>query len=362
MAKLGDLFPDDLTPPAQGGKSAAPRPKAPAVNAKPLRPAGGGVARSTERTFVKDLVAGQEVEGVYLVTDASMRVAKNGSKYIQAAFCDKTGSIAVRHWDATDVDFACYKISGYIRVRGRVETYKNALQMIAFAVQECDGEGVNPADFLPVSARPLEEMEKEFDALLALIGDPDYKRLLTAIFADPDTRGRFLKSPAATSVHHAWVSGLLEHVLSAAKTAQAVCDQRPYLNRDLLLTGVVLHDIGKIEELDPGPGFSYTDTGRLCGHIPLGALLVERHIVTLENFPPQKRDLVLHMILSHHGTREFGSPVLPATAEAVALHYIECLDAKVQGIQSIIEREEASGNDTNWTDFARVVDGRIYKG
>jgi len=349
MAKLGDLFPNDLQPKPPAGKG-----KPPAVprGAKP-----GG-----ERACVKDLASGQEVEGTFLVMEATLRVAKNGSKYIQASLCDKTGSIPVRQWDATEADFACYKLSGYVKARGRVETYKNALQMIAFAVQECDADTVNPADFLPVSSRPLDEMEKELDALLASVADADYQRLLNALLCDPAIRGRFLKAPAASSVHHAWVSGLLEHVLSAAKTAQAVCEQRPFLNRDLLLAGVLLHDIGKIEELDPGPGFRYTDTGGLCGHIALGALMMERAMVKLENFPPQKRDLILHMILSHHGTREFGSPVLPATAEAMALHHIECLDAKVQGMQSIIEREEASGNEANWTDFARVADGRIYKG
>jgi len=359
MARLGDLFPNDLQPKPAGGKAGKPAAPAAGQNARAPKNAASNAA---ERTFVKDLASGQEVDGTFLVMDASIRVAKNGSKYVQATLCDKTGSMPLRQWDATEVDFGCYKVSGYVKVRGRVETYKNAMQMIAFAVQECSAEGINAADFLPVSSRPLEEMEKELDALLGSFTDPDYKRLINAIFSDPALRGRFLKSPAATNVHHAWVSGLLEHVLSASKTAQSVAEHRPFLNRDLLLAGVLLHDVGKIEELDPGPGFGYTDTGRLCGHIALGALLVERAILKLENFPPRKRDLILHLILSHHGTHEFGSPVLPATAEATALHHIECLDAKVQGMQTIIEKERDSGNETNWTDFARVADGRIYKG
>ncbi|MGD0092819.1 MAG: HD domain-containing protein [Planctomycetota bacterium] len=354
MARLGDLFPNDLQPKPPAGKAAKPA-AAPALARAPKPGAA-------ERTFVKDLVSGQEVDGTFLVMDASLRVAKNGSKYVQATFCDKSGSIPVRQWDANEADFGCYKISGYIKARGRVETYKNAMQMIAFAVQECDGAGVNAADFLPVSQRPVEEMEKELDALLAGFSDPDYKRLLDAVFSDPAIRGRVLKAPAATSVHHAWVGGLLEHVLSATKTAQSVAEQRPFLNRELLLAGVMLHDIGKIEEIDAGPGFGYTDTGRLCGHIALGALLVERCLLKLENFPQQKRDLILHMILSHHGTHEFGSPVLPATAEAMALHHIECLDAKVQGMQTIVEKERECGNENKWSEFARVADGRIYKG
>jgi 3'-5' exoribonuclease len=154
----------------------------------------------------------------------------------------------------------------------------------------------------------------------------------------------------------------MEHVLSACKVAQALAEQRPGLDRDLLLVGVILHDIGKIEELDPGPGFNYTDSGRLCGHIALGCLMVERFMLALGDFPKTKRDLLMHMILSHHGEREHGSPVTPCTAEAVALHHIECLDAKVQGIQTILEKELQTGGSSTWTDFARVVNGRIYKG
>ncbi|MEI6234321.1 MAG: HD domain-containing protein [Planctomycetota bacterium] len=355
MARLGDLFPNDMQE-AAGIKNLSPQ------NIPARAKAAAGVRTPIERTCVKDFAAGQEVEGIYLVVEAVVRAAKNGSKYIQGSFCDKTGTIPVRQWDATDPMFAEYRQGGYIKIRGRIELYKNAMQMIVFAAQNADGEKVNPADFLPISVRPLDEMERELDALIETFTDPDYKMLLQTIFADKDTRAKFVKGPAAASIHHAWCGGLIEHVLSACKTAQSIAEQRPYLNRDLLMIGVLLHDIGKIEELDAGPGFSYTDTGRLCGHIVLGALLAERNILKIENFPKKKRDLVIHMILSHHGSLEYGSPVLPYTAEAVALHHLECLDAKVQGIQTIIERERASGNESAWSDFARVVDGRIYKG
>jgi 3'-5' exoribonuclease len=348
MAKMGDLFPSELTPLNAGAKGAAPRGKGSAALAGGT-PAGQRVAR----TPIAELAAGQEVEDIFLCGEATLRVAKNGSKYIQATFIDKTGSIPVRHWDASDADFSAYKSGSFVKARGRVETYKNASQMVVFSALACDPAGINPADFLPVSVRPLDEMEREFDALLETFQDADFKRLLLSIFGDSAVRQKFVRGPAAASVHHAWVGGLIEHVLSAARTAEAIAQQRPFLNRDLLMAGTILHDIGKIEELDGGPGFPYTDT--------LGALLVERHIVKLGDFPKRKRDVLIHMILSHHGELEYGSPVTPCTAEAVALHHLECMDAKVQGIQSIIERERASGNDGAWSDFARVVDGRIYK-
>ena len=361
MPKLNSLFPDDLKPekqapaPAAGGKSAG-------AGTRGKTPAEGALDEIRARTFIKDLVPGQEVEGIYLVQEASLRAAKNGSKYVQASFGDRSGLIPVRHWDASEKDFTAYRPSGYIKVRGRMETYQGRPQMIVFAVQAADPGQVNASDFLPVSTRDPEEMTREFEALLAGIQDPDYRRLLESIFAAPGLREAYYKGPAASVIHHAWIGGLLEHVLSACRTAQAVASERPYLNRDLLLTGVILHDIGKIEEIDAGPGFGYTDRGRLCGHIALGALLIDRHAQQLKDFPPKKRDLILHLILSHHGEQAHGSPVTPCTPEAVALHYIECMDAKLQGVQSIIERERAAGNPGNWSDFARVVDGRIYRG
>lgn len=342
MGKLGSLFPDDLQPQSRSG--------------------GRDAKTGASRTFIQDLQPGQEVDQVFVVQDASMRAAKNGSKYIQAAFVDRTGQIAVRHWDATEKDFAQYTVGGYVRARGRIETYQNRPQMIAFAVQGVKPGEAQAEDFLPVTQRDPAEMERELDALLAGFTDPDYGRLVQAILRDPDVRTRFLKSPAAMIVHHAWIGGLLEHVLSACKVAQSVAEQRPSLNRDLLMAGVILHDIGKIEELDPGPGFNYTDPGRLCGHIALGVLMVEGFILKMGDFPRKKRDLLMHLLLSHHGEREHGSPVTPCTAEAVALHHIECLDAKLQGIQSILEKELQTGNASAWTDFARVVDGRIFKG
>ena len=354
MGKLGSLFPEELKPSRAGG--AKPAAGGAGKGAPEAKPAPG------ERTFIQDLVPGQEVDGTFLVVEASLRAAKNGSKYVQAAFADRTGQIAVRHWDATEKDFEFYKAGGYIRARGRIETYQNRPQMIAFQVRAADTAEVRPDDFLPVSKRDPAEMAKELEALLESVQDPDYRGLLKAIFGEAAVREAFLRAPAATNIHHAWIGGLLEHVLSAAKTAHEIALARPFLNRDLLVTGVILHDIGKIEEIDPGPGFGYTNSGRLCGHIALGSLLIERFMVQRKDFPRAKRDLILHLILSHHGEREFGSPVTPCTAEAVALHHIECLDAKCQGIQSLIERENEMGNTGAWTDFARVVDGRIYKG
>lgn len=340
--KLDKLFPDEIRPRTS--------------------PAANKGSSKTRHTFISELIAGQEIDDVWLVLEASLRAAKNGSKYVNATFGDRSGTIPVRQWDASENDFAVYAKGAYIRVRGRVETYRERPQMIVFQVQKADPRQISPADFLPVSTREPEEMSAELDTLIASVGDPDYRRLLEAVFNDEKIRPAFLENPAAAAVHHAWRGGLIEHVLSVARSVDALAKDRPFLNRDLLLSGVLLHDLGKIEEIDAGPGFQYTDAGRLCGHIALGVLMVERRISTLEDFPAKKRNLILHMILSHHGTREFGSPVTPATPEAIVLHHLECLDAKCQGFQSAIERVRETGRDDGWTDFVRVADGRIYMG
>jgi 3'-5' exoribonuclease len=340
MAKLGSLFPPEMKPDKEKGRAAEP----------------------PQRTFVGDLVPGQEIEEVFLVQEASLRAAKNASRYIQAAFADRTGQIPVRQWDATEKDFECYKPASFVRARGRVETYQNRPQLIVFNVRPAEAAELNVADFLAVSKRDPEEMARELDALIASLADADYRRLVQAVFGDEHVRAAFIRSPAATNIHHAWIGGLIEHVLSAAQSAVSIAQQRPFLNRDLLLTGALLHDIGKIEEISPNPGFPYTDTGRLCGHIALGALLVQRFVLQLKDFPQKKRDLVLHLILSHHGERELGSPVTPCIGEAVALHHIECLDAKVQGVQTILERETRTGAAGAWTDYQQVIAGRIFKG
>jgi 3'-5' exoribonuclease len=235
MARLGDLFPDDLagqakvaeggapalTPLVPLGKAATPRPKAPSVN----------MAKKTERSNIAELAAGQEFDQIFLVGEATLRVAKNGSKYIQASFGDKSGSVPVRQWDATDADLGAYKGSGFVKARGRVEVYQNATQLIVFSVQELDAGAVNPSDFMPVSIRPLDEMEREFEAVLETLKDADYKRLIKSIFSDAEVKQKFVRGPAATNVHHAWIGGLIEHVLSAVKTAEAIAAQRPFLNR-----------------------------------------------------------------------------------------------------------------------------------
>jgi 3'-5' exoribonuclease len=342
MAKMGSLFPEGLRP----GEAQS-------------KPAG---EKRAPRAPISSLAPGQEVESVYLVQEATLRVARNGGRYIQAVIADRTGRLPARQWDATEKDYEAYRATGYVRVRARVETYQDRPQLVVQAVQAQDAKEVAAAEFLPVSRRDPAEMRAELDAVVAGLQDPDYRRLAEALFAPGELRTAFERSPAASSIHHAWLGGLMEHVLSACRTAQSVAEQRPFLNRDLLMTGVLLHDLGKTQELSSEAGFGYTDAGRLLGHVALGAILADRAIAGLPDFPPKKRDLILHLILSHHGTREFGSPVTPCTAEAVALHHLECLDAKVAGIQSVIEWEQENGNTGAWSDFARVVDGRIFLG
>lgn len=310
------------------------------------------------RAFVGDFAAGAEVDEIFLVEEATFRLARNGTHYILGGFADRTGVVAVRKWDATEEEFSLLSVGGYVRARGRLERYQGRLQMIVTDLRRVDESEVEPADFIPVTKGDIEQMFAELTALAETVKDETLRRFLQVLLGDPQLAEGLRRSPAANMYHHAWVGGLLEHTLATARVAMCVCEYYPLLNRDLLLTGVILHDLGKITELSPQPGFHYTDEGRLVGHVVAGALLVERVCAQVKEVPEETRNLLLHLALSHHGTREFGAPVLPATAEALALHHLECLDAKLKAVETALENAPRDGS--HWTEYQRMFDGRLY--
>ena len=195
---------------------------------------------------------------------------------------------------------------------------------------------------------------------LEIIGDGPLRALLENFFGDAEFREKFAAAPAAMRNHHAYLGGLLEHTVSVARLAESLLAQRPELDADLLRAGVLLHDAGKVEELAAGAALHYTDAGYLLGHVALGALMVECRAARVKDFPGRTRLLLLHLLLSHHGRREFGSPVLPATAEALALHHLDNLDAKVNAAAHF--SESAPGDRENWTEYIKMFEGRLYTG
>jgi 3'-5' exoribonuclease len=311
-----------------------------------------------KRVNVSDLVEGLSVEETYLVREASMRETRAGKNYIAAKLSDSTGTITTRMWDAQASDAAGFKSGAFVAVRGHVESYQGSPQLIVDNFRPVNSDDVSVEAFLPATPKDLGELEEALASLVKSVKDKPLRALLGAFFEDNDFAARFRRVPAAAEFHHAYVGGLLEHTVAVATTAVGVAEGRPdELDRDLLVAGALLHDVGKAYELGAGPDMGYTDAGRLIGHIVMGCLEAEKRMGGIKGFPTETRRQVLHLIVSHHGQREFGSPVLPATPEALALHHIDNLDAK---IRAAADARPQPGDDA-WSDYMRMLGVRVYQ-
>ena len=272
---------------------------------------------------------------------------------------DCSGRISARMWDATQAVYEQFAVDDFVHVKGRVEQYRNDLQVSVKSLSKPDLEKLRLRDFLPQSGRDPKEMEARLREILGTVQDEDYRRLIDAFLADEALCAGLRTAPAAIVNHHAYLGGLLEHTLSMAELAIAVADRYPELRRDILLTGVLFHDIGKTREILYKRTFQFSQGGNLVGHLTQGTLMVHEIARGLEGFPEEKLNVVTHLILSHHGTREFGSPVLPMTAEAFALHHIDNLDAKMRDVSDIIGEDRNVHSD--FTGYQRKLERRLYK-
>jgi len=318
------------------------------------------VASKRARRNVRDLAPGDELDQVLQVREANVAMTKRGSPYIRAELADRTGSITAIQWDAGEQQLADYPQGGYVRVRGAAESYKSKVNLKVQSARAADPAEVDRADFLVTTERDVKELRKELGKLVRSVKDADLSKVLRSFFDDKEFLERFAAAPGATSYHHACAGGLMEHTVAVAGAAAAVGGRAARLDRDRLVTGALLHDIGKTMELSPEAGFERTDAGNLVGHVVLGALMLEGRIAKLDGFPEPVRLELLHLLLSHHGQREWGSPVLPATREALALHHIDNLDAKVQAADAAIRGPAAPG--ASWTEYSKMLGVRVWRG
>jgi 3'-5' exoribonuclease len=307
--------------------------------------------------MVADL-AGREnqvVTGYFAAASKSVRTKKDGSHYFALTLSDSSGHIEARVWTAADAgDFDSGDV---VKVRGQVCRYNERLQINIDRVRRAAPGEYNLGDFVPTTDRDIDAMWTELEAWVASFTDPHLKALLEAFLRDESVAGALRQAPAAKALHHAWIGGLLEHILSLMGLCDLVAHHYPHINRDLLLTGVVLHDIGKLRELAWGTSFEYSVEGQLLGHITIGLGMIERKIGAIPDFPPAKRLLVEHLVLSHHGKYEYGSPKLPMTPEAIMLHYLDDLDAKMQTVRAEFARNEAGGRSgAEMTEWVRALD------
>jgi 3'-5' exoribonuclease len=318
------------------------------------------------KVFVEELKSGQSVDSVFLVRDKVLAVTRDGRPYIRVALMDRTGKVEGRMWDrqgdekGVERTFEGFKQSDFVRVTGRVESFKDALQINVDGIALALRDDIDISDFVPRGEKNPEELVRDLTKIAASLKNPFLKRLLNSFLKDAEFMERFTRAPAAKKLHQAYLGGLLEHTHNLVRMAQEVSPFYPQINGEILVVGAFLHDIGKIQELDYERAFDYTDRGRFLGHLFIGARMTDEKIAAIESFPEDLKNMVLHLILSHHGQHEYGAPVLPATLEAVVLYQIDDLDAKVWGFTGEQARSESLPG--NWTAFSNVYSRFIYKG
>lgn len=328
-------------------------------------------ARTPARRPVKELDAGEKLDQVFLVARRDLRTTSNGALYIHLVLADRTGQLLGRIWQATETQYQQIPDGGFLRFRGRTESYKGALQFIVDGFQPADAKSFDIGEFIPRTEYDIDTMWNKVLAILRTIEDRHLLLLIKRFVEDPAIIPKFKQSPAAVALHHAFVGGLLEHTLSLLELATRIFGEKdastshyPKLSRDLILAGIFLHDIGKSWELGFDTAFKYTDGGQLIGHIVQAAVWIDRKCAEVEEetgqpFPEELQSALTHIVLAHHGTYEFGSPKLPATPEAIAVHHLDNLDAKVNQFVRAIEMD---GNDAgNWTDYVPSLQTRIFK-
>ncbi len=310
--------------------------------------------------YVEQIKEREPIVSIFLVREKTIAMAKNGKPYMTLKLMDRTGEVEGRIWDNVEKLDSSFAKNDFIRVTGKASVYMGKLQLVIQELTRLDESSVDLADFVPVSVRPLGEMRAELDGLLNSLSDPFVEALLRSFFDDPEFFGRYSKAPAAKGMHHVYLGGLLEHSLAVAALACDVSSRYPKVNRDLLIAGALLHDIGKVAELAYNRSFDYTDEGKLLGHIIIGVQMIEDRVRNIPEFPGELSMMIKHLLLSHHGQYEYGSPKRPKFLEAVILNFIDDLDSKINGVISHIEKEP--DNPGHWTGYHRLYDRYFYKG
>ena len=310
--------------------------------------------------FVNQIQERDWVESIFLVRDKILGMAKNGKPYLTLKLMDRSGEVEGRIWDRVDEFAAQFERDDFIRVAGKASLYLGKMQLVVQDVTRLDDGAVDLADFLPVATRPAAAMVADLKERVESLIDPHLRALLQAFLDDQAFLAAYSRAPAAKAMHHVYLGGLLEHSLAVASLADDICQRYPGLNRDLLVAGALLHDVGKISELRYARSFEYTDVGKLLGHIVIGVELIEEKLRTLPSFPMELAILLKHLLLSHHGQYEFGSPKRPKTLEAVILNFIDDLDSKINGVRTHLDKEPDS--ESAWTQYHRLYDRYFFKG
>jgi len=314
----------------------------------------------SKSVYVKDLKTGDKVSEVFLAAEKNLAYSQKGSPYLNLRLRDRTGDVDGKIWENALAWDKAFKKGDLIRVQARALSFKNAIQLSISELRKVEDGEVELSDYFPVARGDLAQMFAGILAYVEQVKTPCLTALLHAFFKDEKIAALFRRAPAAKGFHHIYIGGLLEHTLSVVRLLDLAASHYPGVNRDLLITGGILHDIGKIYEFSYERIVEYSDPGRLVGHIVIGVEMVDAKIAAIPDFPEQIAMELRHLILSHHGVLEYGSPKRPKTLEALIVHYMDDLDAKVNAFQEYIR--DARDEESDWTPYHRLFERFIYKG
>lgn len=309
--------------------------------------------------YIAELQPSQLITGIFLVQSKDVRQKKSGEPYLSLILGDRTGDIDAKMWDNVDKILDAFDRHDFVRVKGMPQIYQNRLQFTIHTLLPVAAQEIDPADFFPASQRNPDEMFAELQVNITEIGNPHLRALLQTIVSDGEIARKFKRAPAAKAIHHAWLGGLLEHVLSLCRLVKLVTPHYPHLDQDLVMTGAILHDIGKIGELTYDRAFGYSDPGQLIGHIVIGLRIIDEKARLVPDFPPRLKMLLDHLILSHHGELEYGSPKVPLLGEALLLHHLDNLDSKIECMRAAVEKDKLA--EGNWTSYVPSLDRPVLK-
>ncbi|MFN0084320.1 MAG: 3'-5' exoribonuclease YhaM family protein [Blastocatellia bacterium] len=311
-----------------------------------------------EKTFIGEFAPNQTVSTTFLVKTKELRNKKTGGQFLSITLSDKTGDIQGQWWDNFEDSIDTFERDDIVFARGQISLYRNHLQISIHRIRPCQPHEINLDHYFPTTKYDVEEMFAELMGIIRNFQNPFLRQLLENIFADEATSRKFKRAPAAKTMHHPYLGGLLEHSLSLVNLAGKVGGHYQGIDLDLLQTGAVLHDFGKIDELTYERGFGYTNDGQMIGHLVMETMMVADHMARIPDFPDDLRRHLLHMLLAHHGKLEYGSPKLPSTPEALMLAYLDDLDSKVEAMQRLIAEPQQHGD---WTRISPMFERPIYR-
>ncbi len=320
-----------------------------------------------ERIYIRDLQAAQNIDGVFAVQNCQLGKTKNGKPFIKCLLADKTGRTPGRMWNTSEEQFQTLPTDGFVWIAGQTQPYQGEMQIIIHDIRPYEPSASDLVDLLPSTEYDIDQMFSEVLGFLQSLENPAIKELANRYLEDGELMDKFCKAPAAMTLHHAYLGGLLEHTLGLMKLANAFCPLYPKLNRDIIMFGLFLHDLGKCEELTWENGFGYSEDGQLIGHIARGALILEAKAKACEEFdvkiPTPILRVLMHIILSHHGVPEFGAVKIPATPEAIAISILDNLDAKMNMAISATRNDDGKPTDLggDFTEKIWALDTKLFR-